>query len=75
MGDMSAPSVIRGSVLLPEAELMWRFSRSSGPGGHENYFDELAALLRRSDGRPDPKDISELRRRYDIEQITPLRAH
>jgi quercetin dioxygenase-like cupin family protein len=51
------------------------FFQSSVPGGHENYFDELAALLRRSDGKPDPKDISELRRRYDIEQITPLRAH
>jgi len=25
--------VIRGSVVVPEAELSWRFSRSSGPGG------------------------------------------
>jgi ribosome-associated protein len=24
---------IRGSVVVPEAELSWRFSRSSGPGG------------------------------------------
>ena len=24
---------IRGSVVVPEAELAWRFSRSSGPGG------------------------------------------
>ena len=24
---------VRGSVVVPEAELMWRFSRSSGPGG------------------------------------------
>jgi ribosome-associated protein len=24
---------IRGSVFIPEAELSWRFSRSSGPGG------------------------------------------
>jgi ribosome-associated protein len=24
---------VRGSVLIPEAELSWRFSRSSGPGG------------------------------------------
>jgi ribosome-associated protein len=24
---------IRGSVVVPEAELLWRFSRSSGPGG------------------------------------------
>ena len=31
-------------------------------------------LLRRSDGQPDQRDISDLRRRYDIEQLTPLRA-
>ncbi len=24
---------VRGSVVIPEAELRWRFSRSSGPGG------------------------------------------
>jgi len=24
---------VRGSVVIPEAELSWRFSRSSGPGG------------------------------------------
>jgi ribosome-associated protein len=29
MDPMSGPHVIRGSVSLPEAELMWRFSRSS----------------------------------------------
>lgn len=46
--------------------------QSSVPGGHENYFEELAGLLRRSDGRPDPKDIAELRRRYGIEQLTAL---
>lgn len=50
------------------------FFQSSVPGGHENYFEELMQLLRRSDGDPDPKDVSELRRRYDIEQLTPLSA-
>lgn len=50
------------------------FFQSSVPGGHENYFEELMQLLRRSDGRPDPKDVAELRRRYDIEQLTPLSA-
>jgi ribosome-associated protein len=38
----SCPSdhVIRGSVRLPEAELRWRFTRSSGPGGqHVNTTD------------------------------------
>ncbi|WP_200258414.1 alternative ribosome rescue aminoacyl-tRNA hydrolase ArfB [Streptomyces sp. HSG2] len=37
---MSGPHVIRSSVVLPEAELEWRFSRSSGPGGqHVNTTD------------------------------------
>ncbi|WAX79371.1 alternative ribosome rescue aminoacyl-tRNA hydrolase ArfB [Streptomyces sp. KMM 9044] len=45
MGGMSGPRVIRGSVLLPEAELLWRFSRSSGPGGqHVNTTDSQVEL-------------------------------
>ncbi|MEU6678114.1 alternative ribosome rescue aminoacyl-tRNA hydrolase ArfB [Streptomyces sp. NPDC046853] len=45
MGPMSGPYVIRGSVCLPEAELMWRFSRSSGPGGqHVNTSDSQVEL-------------------------------
>ncbi|MDF5758275.1 alternative ribosome rescue aminoacyl-tRNA hydrolase ArfB [Spongiactinospora sp. TRM90649] len=30
---MSGPLAVRASVVIPEAELRWRFSRSSGPGG------------------------------------------
>lgn len=30
---MPGPLPVRGSVVVPEAELSWRFSRSSGPGG------------------------------------------
>ncbi|PZG19452.1 aminoacyl-tRNA hydrolase, partial [Spongiactinospora gelatinilytica] len=30
---MPGPLVVRASVVVPEAELRWRFSRSSGPGG------------------------------------------
>jgi ribosome-associated protein len=30
---MPGPLTVRGSVVIPEAELSWRFSRSSGPGG------------------------------------------
>ncbi|GAA4590707.1 alternative ribosome rescue aminoacyl-tRNA hydrolase ArfB [Planotetraspora phitsanulokensis] len=30
---MPGPLHIRDSVVVPEAELAWRFSRSSGPGG------------------------------------------
>jgi ribosome-associated protein len=45
MEGMSGPYVIRGSVVLPEAELAWRFSRSSGPGGqHVNTSDSRVEL-------------------------------
>ncbi|MCC3771630.1 alternative ribosome rescue aminoacyl-tRNA hydrolase ArfB, partial [Streptomyces sp. UNOC14_S4] len=45
MEGMSGPYVIRGSVTLPEAELLWRFSRSSGPGGqHVNTTDSAVEL-------------------------------
>ena len=45
MEGMSGTHVIRGSVALPEAELMWRFSRSSGPGGqHVNTSDSAAEV-------------------------------
>ncbi|MEY9992315.1 protein subunit release factor B [Streptomyces sp. V4I8] len=45
MEDMSGPYAIRGSVSLPEAELLWRFSRSSGPGGqHVNTSDSQVEL-------------------------------
>jgi ribosome-associated protein len=30
---MAGAQHIRGSIRIPEAELSWRFSRSSGPGG------------------------------------------
>lgn len=43
---MSGPPRIRGSVVLPAAELNWRFSRSSGPGGqHVNTSDTQVELL------------------------------
>ncbi|MGP4088848.1 alternative ribosome rescue aminoacyl-tRNA hydrolase ArfB [Streptomyces sp. KR55] len=45
MSAMSGPYLIRGSVSLPEAELQWRFSRSSGPGGqHVNTSDSQVEL-------------------------------
>ena len=45
MGGMSGPLLIRGSVSVPEAELLWRFSRSSGPGGqHVNTSDSRVEL-------------------------------
>ncbi|MEU9170839.1 alternative ribosome rescue aminoacyl-tRNA hydrolase ArfB [Streptomyces sp. NPDC048420] len=57
MDPMSGPYVIRGSVSLPEAELMWRFSRSSGPGGqHVNTSDtqvELRFDVERTESLPE----------------------
>jgi ribosome-associated protein len=42
---MSIPVRVRGSVVVPDAELMWRFSRSSGPGGqHVNTSDTQVEL-------------------------------
>jgi ribosome-associated protein len=33
LGPVPGDLQVRGSVVIPEAELSWRFSRSSGPGG------------------------------------------
>jgi ribosome-associated protein len=42
---MPDPVRVRGSVVIPDAELRWRFSRSSGPGGqHVNTSDTAAEL-------------------------------
>ena len=37
---------IRGSVVVPEAELEWRFSRSSGPGGQSVNTSDSRVELR-----------------------------
>jgi len=40
------PLRLRGSVVIPESELAWRFSRSSGPGGQGvNTTDSRVELL------------------------------
>ncbi|MFJ8045041.1 alternative ribosome rescue aminoacyl-tRNA hydrolase ArfB [Kitasatospora sp. NPDC096147] len=53
---MPEPLRVRGSVVVPDAELQWRFSRSSGPGGqHVNTSDtqvELRYDLAASDALP-----------------------
>lgn len=42
---MPGPLVITPRLVLPEAELSWRFSRSSGPGGQSvNTSDSRAEL-------------------------------
>ncbi len=55
---MPGPLVVTRSLTLPEAELSWRFSRSSGPGGQSvNTTDSRAELsfdVERSPSLPDP---------------------
>lgn len=45
MTTMTGPLHVRGSLVIPEAELRWRFSRSSGPGGQSvNTTDSRVEL-------------------------------
>ncbi|MGB8385321.1 MAG: alternative ribosome rescue aminoacyl-tRNA hydrolase ArfB, partial [Dermatophilaceae bacterium] len=45
-GQLSGAIRIRGTLSIPAAELAWRFSRSSGPGGqHVNTADSRVELL------------------------------
>jgi ribosome-associated protein len=44
-GGMPAQIHVRGSVSIPESELAWRFSRSSGPGGQHVNTSATAAEL------------------------------
>ncbi|MFJ8493381.1 cupin domain-containing protein [Streptomyces sp. NPDC094038] len=48
------------------------FFQSSPPPDHENYFEELLEILGNG-GPPDHEAIEALRKRYDIEQLTPLK--
>jgi len=43
---MAGPLQVNGSVTIPEAELQWRFSRSSGPGGQSVNTTDSRAQLR-----------------------------
>ncbi|MCA2222389.1 MULTISPECIES: alternative ribosome rescue aminoacyl-tRNA hydrolase ArfB [Nonomuraea] len=43
---MPGPLVVNDSVVIPDAELVWRFSRSSGPGGQGvNTTDSRVELV------------------------------
>ncbi|MFM7085889.1 MAG: alternative ribosome rescue aminoacyl-tRNA hydrolase ArfB [Cyanobium sp.] len=57
-GDLQVPVAGRAPVILPAAELRWRFSRSSGPGGQNvNTTDsrvELRFDLVASEALPPP---------------------
>ena len=54
---MPGPLVVTSTVTIPEGELSWRFSRSSGPGGQSvNTADSRAELswdIARSTALPD----------------------
>ncbi|MGW4798512.1 peptide chain release factor-like protein, partial [Nonomuraea sp. NPDC004297] len=52
---MPGPLVVNDSIVIPDIELVWRFSRSSGPGGQgvnttdsrvELTFDVAASIER-----------------------------
>ena len=72
-----------GSLLFVPAGCPHAFANASdrparmlfqaAPAGHEDYLEELAGLLQSAGGPPDPAAVAELRRRHDIEQLTPLR--
>ncbi|HEX6471928.1 MAG TPA: alternative ribosome rescue aminoacyl-tRNA hydrolase ArfB [Streptosporangiaceae bacterium] len=57
---------VRGAAVIPDTELRWRFSRSSGPGGqHVNKTDtavELSFDLARTASLPAPLKDRALRR-------------
>ncbi|MCW2879356.1 MAG: hypothetical protein JWQ95_3456 [Sphaerisporangium sp.] len=63
---MPGPLHVRGSVAIPEAELTWRFSRSSGPGGQGvNTTDsrvELSFDLQATSALPEPLKARALER-------------
>src|SRR4029453_10474418 len=45
MGSVESGLMVRSGVVIPEAELAWRFSRSSGPGGQSvNTTDSRVEL-------------------------------
>lgn len=46
LGGMVDEVVIRGSIAIPQSELTWKFSRSSGPGGQSvNTTDSRVQLV------------------------------
>jgi ribosome-associated protein len=46
MAGMPGPLRVNGSLVIPEHELQWRFSRSSGPGGQGVNTTDSRAQLR-----------------------------
>lgn len=70
---MHVPSGIPHAFANRSSEPVRMFFQSSVPGGHENYFRDLAQLLQ-GGGPPDQEAIAGLRQRYDITQLTDVRT-
>ncbi len=51
-----------------------RMIMTVSPPGHENYFEELSALVAKSGGTPDAATLAALRARYDTEQLSSLKT-
>lgn len=49
------------------------FFLAAPPPDHERYFEELMQILS-AGGTPDPDAILEVRNRYDVQQLTPLKV-
>jgi oxalate decarboxylase/phosphoglucose isomerase-like protein (cupin superfamily) len=56
----------------PTSERARVFFQASPPPDHERYFEELLDILN-AGGDVDHAAVAELRARYDIQQLTPLR--
>lgn len=66
------PSGVAHSIANPGSKRA-RMLLGCLPAGHENYFDELSALLAKA-GPPDPQAISLLREKYDTIQLSGLQS-
>lgn len=69
---MYVPPGVPHAFANPTDEPSRMFFQSSVEGGHENYFHELAQLLREARGHPDHDAVRELERRYGTEQLTTM---
>jgi ribosome-associated protein len=64
---MPGPIPVRGSVVIPDSELSWRFSRSSGPGGQHVNTSSTAAEL--SFDVANSPSLSEIYRERALERL------
>jgi len=82
IGDELVPATPGTFVFIPAgiphnianaSERPARVLMTVSPPGHEHYFEELARLAS-SSTPPDPTAVSDLRRRYDTDQLTALKT-